>query len=187
MKERQRKEKRKERKEKTVERNERSKKKQKKQETTNVEVSELPKRPTKALFTEVVSTEVPPTNILEDETEVEIEHVKALKGRKRKGKMIISDSESTETEGYAKEQGAFIPLLSMVAKNVVADKKPGMRHLRVHNMIRTLVGNLKKKKNVGECPITLNLMQPILLVALFYKELLLTKVCTHLTLSHLSI
>ena len=36
--------------------------------------------------------------------------------------MIVSDNESTDTEGYAKEQDASTPLLSMLEKNVVADQ-----------------------------------------------------------------
>ena len=71
---------------------------------------------------EETTTEVPPINVLEDDIVEELEDSAALRTRRRKGKMVISNSEWTETAGYAIEADASIPLLTMLEKNVVADQ-----------------------------------------------------------------
>ena len=95
------------------ERNEGSKKKTI-QETKEVEVSKPLKGPTEVPFIEDVATEVRPINVLEVELEEDSEDSATLRTKKRKGKIIISDSESTYTEGYAKasiDQTCSIPFL----------------------------------------------------------------------------
>ena len=111
-KQRKRKEKREERKERRRKERKKKSKMQKIQETEEVEVSEPNKE---------ITTEVPPINVLEDEIVEESEDSTSLRTIRRKGKMVISDSESTDTAGYAKPH-ASIPLLTMLGKNVVADQ-----------------------------------------------------------------
>ena len=80
------------------------------------EVSET--KNSEAPITEVAHKEVPVDHLIEDV----IEEEETLQVRRKRGKMVVSDSESTETERYAKEQDTSIPLLSMLVKNVVADQ-----------------------------------------------------------------
>ena len=62
-------------------------------------------------------TEAPITEDVEEDSE-------PLIIRRRKGKMVVLESKSTDTATYteaARDQPEFIPMLSMLEKNVVAN------------------------------------------------------------------